>query len=78
MRAVTLPMARALRGPVGIPADVLLREADADLGNHLTDIEQSWFPVRSIGQLAELRNGPTRQDAPSMSITILSCTWNRT
>ncbi|MCY4557783.1 MAG: transcriptional regulator, partial [Chloroflexi bacterium] len=40
-RAITMPMARALHEHLGIPADVLLREAGVALGDPLAGMEWS-------------------------------------
>ena len=50
-RAITMPMARALHEHLGIPADVLLREPDVDLGDPCADKEWSRFPVKSMAKL---------------------------
>ena len=50
-RAITMPMARALHEHLGIPADVLLQEPDADPDNPWADMEWSRFPVRSMARL---------------------------
>lgn len=50
-RAITMPMARALHEHLGIPADVLLHESGAELGDPLADMEWSRFPVKAMAKL---------------------------
>lgn len=56
--AITMPMARALHQHLGIPADVLLREPDADLDDPWADMEWSRFPVRSMARLGWIPDRP--------------------
>ena len=50
-RAITMPMARALHKHLGIPADVLLRESENNLGDPMTGIEWRRFPVKAMAKL---------------------------
>jgi HTH-type transcriptional regulator/antitoxin HigA len=56
-RAITMPMARALHEHLGIPADVLLRESGAELGDPLAEIEWSRFPLRAMAKLGWIPEG---------------------
>jgi len=57
-RPITMPMARALHGHLGIPADVLLHEPGATLQNPLADIEWSRFPLKPMAKRGWIRNSP--------------------
>ena len=57
-RAITMRMARALHGHLGIPAAVLLQEPNVDLDDPLSDIEWSRFPVKSMAKLGWIPDGP--------------------
>ncbi len=57
-RAITMPMARALHGHLGIPADVLLRELGVALDDPLADMEWSRFPVKAMAKLRWIPDGP--------------------
>lgn len=59
-RAITMPMARALHEHLGIPADVLLREPDVELGHPLSDIEWSRFPVKQMVKLGWIPDVPNQ------------------
>jgi len=57
-RAITMPMARALHEHLGIPADVLLREAGVALGDPLAGLEWSRFPVKAMAKLDWIPDSP--------------------
>ena len=49
-RAITMPMARALRRHLGIPADVLLRDSEATVDDPLAGLEWSRFPLKEMAK----------------------------
>ena len=50
-RAITISMARALHRHLGISADVLIQQPDADLNDSLADINWRRFPLRAMAKL---------------------------
>lgn len=64
-RKLTMPMARALREHLGIPAEVLLQEGSTKLGPSLKGIEWQRFPLRAmakLGWIPKARNLSTRAE----------------
>lgn len=55
-RQLTMPMARALHEHLGIPAEVLLQEPGATLGEPLAGLEWERFPLKAMARLGWIRN----------------------
>jgi HTH-type transcriptional regulator/antitoxin HigA len=64
-RQITMPMARALHGHLGIPAEVLLQELGASLADPLAGIEWNRFPVKAmvrLGWIQKVKNLESRAE----------------
>ena len=61
-RAITMSMARALHRHLGISADVLLQQPDADLNDSLSDIDWRRFPIKAMAKLGWILDAPDLRD----------------
>ena len=66
-RSITMPMARALHRHLGIPADVLLKEAVVGSGESDPDIDWRRFPLSQMAKRDWIRDtGNLREDAKEL------------
>ncbi len=61
-RGITMSMARALHRHLGIPAEVLLQDPDADLDDSLSDIQWGRFPLKAMARLGWIPGMPDLKD----------------
>ena len=61
-RGITMSMARALHRHLGIPAEVLLQDPDADLDDSLSDMQWGRFPLKAMARLGWIPNLPDLKD----------------
>ena len=61
-RAITMSMARALHGHLGIPADVLLQEPGAALPEELAGLDWTRFPLMAMAKAGWIAAGPDLKD----------------
>ena len=61
-RAITMSMARALHKNLGIPADILLQESEADFDTRFDDMEPGKFPLKQMAKLGWIPNVPDLAD----------------
>jgi len=57
-RGITMSMARALHRHLGIPAEVLLQDPEADLDDSLSDVEWARFPLKAMARLGWIPDIP--------------------
>ena len=61
-RGITMSMARALHGHLGIPAEVLLQDPDVDLDDSLSDVEWTRFPLTAMARQGWIPDVPDLRD----------------
>ena len=61
-RGITMSMARGLHRHLGIPAEVLLQDPDADLDDSLSDVAWERFPLKAMARLGWIPNTPDLKD----------------
>ena len=61
-RGITMSMARALHRHLGIPAEVLLQDPDADLDDSLSDMQWGRFPLKAMARLGWIPDNPDLKD----------------
>ena len=61
-RAITMSMARALHRHLGISADVLLQQPDADLNDSLSETDWRRFPLKAMAKLGWIPDAPDLRD----------------
>jgi len=61
-RAITMAMARALHRHLGIPAEVLLQDPEANLDDSLSSVEWGRFPLKAMARRRWIPDVPDLQD----------------